>query len=116
MVELVYFDASLAVSRYLCEGASAAESSKNSLDKYRVEILRTSLGHPLQLYTSSVRCIVSSVHGLDSSSSLDRLEVAARLWAAGIAAEYLAHSGVMSSLLKQQREETRGAGSSVSAD
>ena len=89
------------------------ESSKHSLDKYGMEILRTSLGHPLQLCPSSVWCIVSSVHGLDAASSVARLEVASRLWAEGISAEYLAHSGVMSSLLKQQREETQGAGSSV---
>ena len=116
LVELAYLDASLAVSRYLLEGASVMESSKNSYDKYGMEILRTSLGHPLQLCQSTVRCIVSSVHGLDSGTSVDRLEVASRLWAEGISAEYLPHSGVMSSLLRQQREETQGAGSSVSLD
>jgi hypothetical protein len=72
-----------------------------------------SLGHPL-LLSNSVRCVVASIHGMDSASSAERFLVASHLWREGISAEYLPQSGVMASLLKEQREEKRlGPGASV---
>ncbi len=72
-----------------------------------------SLGYPLHLCTS-VRCVVASVHGMDSASTPERFVVASRLWLEGISAEYLAQSGVMASLLKEHREANRiGPGASV---
>ena len=88
-------------------------SQKISLDKQGIDFLRKSLGHPHKLSTS-VRCVVASPNGMDSSSSTERFLVAARLWADGISAEYMPQSGVILSLLKQIREdETTDPGASV---
>jgi hypothetical protein len=78
---------------------------KSSIDKQGLEILRQSLGHPLQ-YAEPIQCIVSSVHGMDTASTKERFLVASRLWQAGISAEYLPQSGVMLSLLKRLRDDS----------
>jgi hypothetical protein len=89
-------------------------SQKFSLDKQGMHFLRRSLGHPVRLSTS-VRVVVASPNGMDSSSSYERFLVAARLWADGISAEYMPQSGVMLSLLKRMKEESSSEpGASVS--
>lgn len=49
-----------------------------------MDLLRASLGHPLNFFKSTVRCIVSGVHGLDAGSCNERFVVASRLWAEGM--------------------------------
>ena len=84
------------------------------MERHGIDFLRRSLGHPLKMSTS-VKCIVASPSGMDSSSSSERFIVAARLWAEGISAEYMPQSGVMLSLLKRIKEEAgREADASVS--
>ena len=85
-------------------------SQKFSLGRQGVDFLRKTLGHPLKM-SSSVRCVVASPNGMDSSSSSERLLVAARLWAEGISAEYVPQSGVMLSILKRLKEESHRDGS-----
>lgn len=97
------------------ESWSALDTTKFSLDKHGMEFLRASLGHPLNVMQPATSCVVSSVHGLDVGSSSDRFLVACRLWAGGISAEYLTQSGVMASLLHQQREDSQSQGTSVSS-
>jgi hypothetical protein len=63
---------------------------------------------------SSIRCFVTGVNALDAVDSTDRFIVASRLWAEGISAEYMDQSGVINSLIKENREEVHGAGTSVS--
>lgn len=77
-----------------------------------IEAIRASLGHPLSFMPQPTQCIVTSAHGLCAGSIPERFSVASKLWAAGISAEYLAQSGVLASLLKQQREEAQGLGTS----
>ena len=60
------------------------ESAKFTLDKQGMELLRSSLGHPLNYFQSTVRCVVSGVQGLDAGSSNERFVVASRLWAEGM--------------------------------
>ena len=86
----------------------------SQMERHGIDFLRRSLGHPLKM-SSSVKCIVASPNGMDSSSFSERFIVAARLWAEGISAEYMPQSGVMLSLLKRIKEETgREADASVS--
>lgn len=94
LIELIYLDASLA------NHTSQDVINSIEIDNAGLEILRQSLGHPLQFCTP-VQCIVASVNGLDSASARDRFFVASWLWAEGISAEYLPHSGVMLSLVKR---------------
>lgn len=114
LVELLYVDASLSNPSNRNEISLALDSTKFTFNRNGMDVLRASLGHPLNTYPYSARCVVSSVHGLDSASSPDRFMVASRLWIEGISAEYLAQSGVMASILKRQREESRGIDASVS--
>lgn len=65
---------------------------------------------------SSIRCIVVGVNALEAADSAERFIVASRLWAEGIAAEYMAQSGVISSVIKENRDEVHGGGTSVSND
>ena len=104
MVEVIYKQASLPTRR--------TQYSEGSSDVEGMEVLRASLGHPLYAYSYLVRCIVSGVHGLDAASAPERFIVASRLWMEGVAAEYLAQSGLLSSLLRQQREQNKGPGTS----
>jgi hypothetical protein len=117
LVELVYLDAmrcGAINTRGGGSGGSVLDTTKLSLDRHAMDVLRASLGHPFTMMSSHPLSIVSSVHGLDAASSAERFVVASRLWTDGISAEYLAHSGVMASLLTQQREEAQGSGTSVS--
>lgn len=77
-----------------------------------IESIRNSLGHPLQDLPSPTQAIVASVHGLDSASIPHRFAVASKLWSSGLCCEYVAQSGVISSLLKQHREDSHGVGTS----
>jgi hypothetical protein len=104
-VQYVYTQAALYIDR---KNYSELGSTDMGLDT-----LRASLGHPLFSYSYSARCVVSGVNGLDAASARERFVVVSRLWAEGIPAEYLAQSGVMASLLRQQREDTQGPGTSV---
>lgn len=113
LVELAYVDAALASPSNTGDW-SALDGTKVGLDRHGMDVLRASLGHPLNMMGPTIRCIVSGVHGLDAGSSTERFIVASRLWMEGISAEYLAQSGVMASLLKHQRGELQGAGTSVS--
>jgi hypothetical protein len=115
LVEQIYLDASLSNPNNQEEGWNGSDTSKFTLDKHGMDVLRASLGHPLNYYSYSTRCVVSGVHGLDAGSTAERFLVASRLWAEGISAEYLTQSGVMLSLLSQQREESRESGTSVSS-
>lgn len=63
------------------------------------ESIRNALGHPLPTM-HFIRCIVSGPNGMDASSVGSRAKVASILWAGGISAEYMAQSGAIMSLLK----------------
>jgi len=107
LVELVYYDS------LLQDDGDIESTQKFSLEQHGIEFLKRSLGHPLKLSTS-VKCIVASPSGMDSSSSSERFLVAARLWMEGISAEYMPQSGVMLSLVKRIKEEAnRDADASV---
>ncbi|KAL7563280.1 hypothetical protein ACA910_016641 [Epithemia clementina (nom. ined.)] len=69
-----------------------------------IQQMRKLLCHPLNS-AKSVDAIVASAHGMDSLNLSERFLVSSRLWSEGVAAEYLAHSGVMLSLLKRMRED-----------
>jgi hypothetical protein len=66
------------------ENWSAFDTTKFSLDKQGMDLLRATLGHPLNFFQSTVRCVVSGVHGLDAGSCNERFVVASRLWAEGM--------------------------------
>jgi histidyl-tRNA synthetase len=84
----------------------------NSETAQGMDAIRNSLGHPLQDMPPPTQVIVASVHGLDKDSVQSRFVVASRLWVSGLSCEYLAQSGVISSLLKQHREDSHGVGTS----
>ncbi|CAB9500620.1 eIF-2-alpha kinase GCN2 [Seminavis robusta] len=100
LVELAYMDAT--VPEQGEKDIITEMPQKLSMDKPGVDFLRRLLGHPLK-FSRSVKCVVASPHGMDSSSTSERLLVAARLWAEGISAEYMPQSGVMLSLIKRLR-------------
>jgi hypothetical protein len=109
LVEIAYHDSAMT-----CEGSgdpwsSTEFSTKLLSDTQGMGMLRKALGHPISL-AKTVNCIVTSIHGMDAASAQDRLIVASRLWAQGISAEYLPHSGVMISLLKRHREKAESMG------
>lgn len=66
-----------------------------------IEILRKSLAHPFPK-NPSVTCIVAGTNGFDSSTLSERITVASLLWAQGISTEYIPHSGVISTLIRQK--------------
>lgn len=84
----------------------------NSETAQGMDAIRNSLGHPLQDTPPPTQVIVASVHGLDAASIPHRFIVASKLWSSGLSCEYLAQSGVISSLLKQHREDSQGVGTS----
>lgn len=94
-VERVYVEAAL---------ESRRESEHTSSMASKPEVLRRMLAIP---YSSqpSVQCIVVSWKGFDSVSLPERAIVASHLWAKGVSAEYMPHSGVMLSLLKHAGTE-----------
>lgn len=109
LVELLYLDATLSGRTKLSDGSSSWSSTdlmqKAGTDRHSVDVLRQSLGHPLQ-FASSIRVLVASVHGMDAASTPERFLVASQLWSEGISAEYLPHSGVVLSLVKRMSGET----------
>lgn len=114
LVELVYLDASLASTNSTTDNSLISDSTKFSLDKHGIDVLRTSLAHPFSAIQSSVRCIVTGTSTLDGTDSLERLVVASRLWMEGISAEYMTQSGVINSLIKESRDDAYGAVTNVS--
>lgn len=115
LLEIVYIDASSRSSSSAFKGWLQTDSNtKFTLDGKGMDNLRSTLGHPLRTISSSIQCVVSSVHGLDGTSSSDRLVVASRLWAEGISAEYLSQSGVIASLLRHHHQASPRNGNNVS--
>jgi len=102
MVELVYLEASCTQNNNERWNELAQRSA---FDSQSIELVRHSLGHPLQ-YSETVHCLVVSVHGMDAGSIKERFLVASRLWSEGVSAEYLPQSGVILSLLKPQSNES----------
>jgi translation initiation factor 2-alpha kinase 4 len=100
-VESLYLESTLALSFM---SADTEGYQKFVSDAAGMETLRKSLGHPLQI-AASVQVIVASANGMDAASVSERLIVASHLWAKGISAEYLTHSGVMISLLQPKSKE-----------
>ena len=94
LVELLYVNAAMDNIDGLNETSSISDISQ----------MRKLLGHPLG-NAKSVDVVIASSHGMDSLSLEERFLVATILWSEGVAAEYLAHSGVMLSLLKRIRED-----------
>ena len=114
LIEIAYLDAALSSTSSTTEGLLISDTTKFSLDKHGIDVLRTSLAHPFNLMQSSIRCIVTGANALDGADSFDRFLVASQLWTEGISAEYMAQSGVINSFIKENREELLGAGTSVS--
>ena len=83
LVQLVYASAAQAGINAM-EKWQALDNTKFSLDKQGIELLRGSLGHPLNFAQPTVRCVVSGVHGLDAGSCSERFIVASRLWSEGM--------------------------------
>lgn len=83
LVQLVYEHAA-ETGAQIGESWQALDSTKFSLDNQGMELLRGSLGHPINFAPASVRCVVSGVHGLDAGSCNERFTVASRLWAEGM--------------------------------
>jgi histidyl-tRNA synthetase len=102
-VERIYVEAALE-SRIELEHTSALTADS--------KVLRRALAVPF-LTRPSVQCIVVSMNGFDSTSLPERAMVASHLWAKGISAEYIPHSGVILSLL---RKTTSDAASSDAND
>ncbi|CAJ1930603.1 unnamed protein product [Cylindrotheca closterium] len=109
LVELVYLDASLASANSTTDNSLISDSTKFSLDKHGIDVLRTSLAHPFSAIQSPIRCIVTGANTLDGTDSLERLVVTSRLWLEGISAEYMTQSGVINSLIKESRDDAYGA-------
>ena len=79
LVELAYVDAALASPSNTGDW-SALDGTKVGLDRHGMDVLRASLGHPLNMMCPTTRCIVSGVHGLDVGISTERFVVASHLW------------------------------------
>ena len=108
LVELLYYEATVV------DHGDNSSLDVSQMERHGIDFLRRTLGHPLKM-SNSVRCVVASPNGMDSSSSAERFLVASRLWAEGISAEYLPQSGVMMSILKRIKEESiRDGSTSVS--
>lgn len=101
LVESLYMESAPLLSR---PSADMESNVKFASDAAGVEYLRSSLGHPLNV-AKSVQVMVASTNGMDAASASERLIVASHLWASGISAEYLTHSGVMISLLRARSRE-----------
>lgn len=112
LIELFYLEMSLS-NEILLKSYDASRGSTTDIG-HELEVIRGSLGAPLNAMPQPIQCIVASDNGLDAESAKERFIVSARLWSEGISCEYLAQSGLMASLLKQQREELKGDGTSVS--
>ena len=110
LVELFYLEMSLS-NKILLKSYDASKGS-NTDTGHELEVIRGSLGAPLNAMPQPIQCIVASDNGLDAETAKERFLVSSRLWSEGISCEYLAQSGLMASLLKQQREELKGNGTS----
>ena len=113
LIELFYLEMSLS-NKILLKSYDASSKGSNADTGHELEVIRGSLGAPLNAMPQPIQCIVASDNGLDSETAKERFVVSSRLWSEGISCEYLAQSGLMASLLKQQREELKGNGTSVS--
>ena len=113
LVELFYLEMSFS-NKIVLESYDASTKGSNTDPGLELEAIRGSLGAPLNVMPQPIQCMVASGNGLDTGTARERFVVSSRLWSEGISCEYLAQSGVMSSLLKQQREELQGNGTSVS--
>jgi hypothetical protein len=108
IVELIYRAAALSSQNATAEttrNSSSDVTTWSGAEKYSIELLRRSLGHPLH-FTPHIRVIVASVHGMDDASIPERFFIASRLWNAGIAAEYLPQSGVALSLINRLNKDS----------
>ena len=115
LMEIIYVEASSRSSSTAFKGWLQTDANtKFTLDGKGMDNLRSSLGHPLKTISSSIQCVVSSVNGLDGTSSSDRLVVASRLWAEGISTEYLSQSGAIASLLRHNHQASARTASNVS--
>lgn len=112
LIELFYLETSLS-NEILLESYDTSKGSNTDIG-HELDVIRGSLGAPLNAMPQPIQCMVASANGLDTGTAKDRLVVSSRLWSEGISCEYLAQSGLMASLLKQQREELQGNGTSVS--
>lgn len=110
LVELFYLEMSLS-NKILLKSYDASKGS-NADTGHELEVIRGSLGAPLNAMPQPIQCLVASDNGLDAETAKERFLVSSRLWSEGISCEYLAQSGLMASLLKQQREELKGNGTS----
>ena len=112
MIELFYLETSLS-NKILIESYDASKGSNADIG-HELEVIRGSLGAPLNAMPQPIQCMVASANGLDTGTAKDRFIVSSKLWSMGISCEYLAQSGLMASLLKQQREALQGNDTSVS--
>ena len=112
LTELFYLEMSLS-NEILLKSYDASRGSTSDI-AHELEVIRGSLGAPLNAMPQPIQCIVASDNGLDAETAKERFVVTSRLWSEGISCEYLAQSGLMASLLKQQREELKGDGTTVS--
>eukprot|EP00550_Attheya_septentrionalis_P002446 CAMPEP_0198283486 /NCGR_PEP_ID=MMETSP1449-20131203/3055_1 /TAXON_ID=420275 /ORGANISM="Attheya septentrionalis, Strain CCMP2084" /LENGTH=1832 /DNA_ID=CAMNT_0043980097 /DNA_START=122 /DNA_END=5620 /DNA_ORIENTATION=+ len=101
LVENLYTE-SMVVRDKLFLGERINTASDGLNEASGMELMRKSLGHPLPSW-HAIKCVVAGANGMDCESSSERAVVAARLWAAGIAAEYVPQSGVIMGLLQQQK-------------
>jgi translation initiation factor 2-alpha kinase 4 len=104
LVELLYQENAL--SNAMSADTFDVTKGNTSEAVYGMEAVRNSMGHPLNAMPSPTQCIVASGRGIDTATAQDRFIVASRLWAEGVSCDYLSQSGVISSLLKQQRTDS----------
>eukprot|EP00536_Pseudo-nitzschia_multiseries_P005127 jgi/Psemu1/323755/estExt_fgenesh1_pg.C_930022 len=114
LIELLYRETSIS-NKSLLESFDSAKGSNTDVG-YELDAIRGSLGTPLNAMPQPIQCMVASGNGLDANTAKDRLIVSSKLWSEGISCEYLAQSGIMANLLKQQREELLGNGSDWSLE
>mmetsp|Transcript_7742 Transcript_7742/g.19117 ORF Transcript_7742/g.19117 Transcript_7742/m.19117 type:complete len:1794 (-) Transcript_7742:268-5649(-) len=111
LIELFYLEMSFS-DKIVLESYDASSKGSNTDPGLELDAIRGSLGAPLNAMPQPIQCMVASVNGLDAGTARERFVVSSRLWSEGVSCEYLAQSGLMSSLLKQQREELHGNGTS----
>ena len=83
LVQLVY-DGAASAGNNAIENWLNLDTTKFSVDRQGMDLVRASLGHPLNFAQATVRCVVSGVHGLDAGSCHERFLVASRLWTEGM--------------------------------
>lgn len=65
-----------------------------------IESIRRSLGYPFLESPVPIQCIITSENGMDRATASERGQVASLLWRYGISCDYIAHGGLIMSLLK----------------